>query len=64
MLLSQEFQNFIVQLRANPVPLGHLTDMNKLRATFDALGSDQPHLPDVMFRPVDAAGCLLSGSNR
>ncbi|MBT0722857.1 alpha/beta hydrolase [Rosenbergiella sp. S61] len=56
MLLSQEFQNFIAQRRANPVPLDHLTDIGKLRASFDALGSDQSSLSDVMFRPVDAAG--------
>ncbi|CAG74497.1 putative acetyl-hydrolase [Pectobacterium atrosepticum SCRI1043] len=56
MSLSQEFQNFIAQLRANPVPFEQLTDIGELRGAFNALGSDLPPLLDVLFRQVDAAG--------
>lgn len=56
MSLSQEFQNFIALLRANPVPFDQLTDIGELRAAFDALGKDLLPLPDVMFQPVDATG--------
>lgn len=56
MSLSQEFQNFSAQLRANPVPFDQLTDIGELRGAFDALGRDLPPLPDVVLRQVDAAG--------
>ncbi|MEI7065194.1 alpha/beta hydrolase fold domain-containing protein [Dickeya chrysanthemi] len=55
MSLSQEFKSFIAQLRAGPVPLDQLTDIEELRTTFNALGRDLPSLPDVVFRQVDAA---------
>lgn len=56
MSLSQEFQHFIAQLRASPVRLDQLTDIDELRTTFNALSIDSPPLTDVVLRQVDAAG--------
>ncbi|NPE51979.1 alpha/beta hydrolase [Dickeya dadantii] len=56
MLLSKQFRDFVVELRAHPIPLDQLIDVADVRMTFDALGGPDENPLDVSVTRVNAGG--------